>query len=659
MKLIIQIPCFNEADTLHRVVSDLASRIDGVDEIETLVVDDGSRDGTAAAALGLGVDHVVRHNQNRGLAAAFATGLDASLRLGADVIVNTDGDHQYPGSAIERLVEPIVAGRADVVVGDRRPGEEPKFSPLKRWLQRCGRRAVSRLAGQDLADPVSGFRAYSRHAAERTHIVTGYSYTIESLLQASCKGLAIEFVPIETNPATRPSRLFRSLPHFISRSALTMLRVFFMFHPLGVLAWISGLLAVVGVLPIVRFLYLYAIGEGAGHVQSLILGSVLVLLAAILLVAGLLADLISHNRRLLEKTLEQHPQVVKDATEWKLVESKRSDPPRAAAKAIAGGLRKVRSGMTLIELLVVTAIISVLMGLLLPAVQSVRETGRRVQCANHLKQLSLALLNHESTYQQLPSGGWGKDWAGIPGRGSGPPQPGGWIFQTLPFLEQQTLQEMGGHRLEDKEANGVRLRTPLPVLHCPSRRGAELYFNQRGWHPHHYPLEVMVARNDYAINGGGRMIRSGAGPDSLANAVGHAWPDMSASTGVCYQRSRVKLRDIVDGLSQTYLVGEKQIPFTRYRDGGDMGDNESAYSGDDRDLIRYTGTEVDPRFRPVSDAYIPGEEGTVFGSAHLAVFQMALCDGTVKSISYSIDPLVHSRLGIRNDQQVIPGDALE
>ncbi len=429
MKLIIQIPCFNEAETLHRVVSDLPSRIDGVDSIETLVVDDGSRDGTSAVALGLGADHVVRHNQNRGLAAAFATGLDASLRLGADVIVNTDGDHQYPGSAIERLVEPIVAGRADLVVGDRRPGEDEKFSLLKRWLQRCGRRVVSRLAGRDLADPVSGFRAYSRSAAERTHIVTGYSYTIESLLQASCKGLAIEFVPIETNAATRLSRLFRSLPQFISRSALTILRVFFMFHPLRVLAWISGLLAVAGALPIGRFLYLYIIGEGAGH--------------------------------------------------------------------------------------------------------------------------------------------------------------------------------------------------------------------------------------DYAINGGGRMIRSGTGPDSLDNAAGHQWPDMSASTGVCYQRSRVKFRDIIDGLSQTYLVGEKQIPFTRYRNGSDMGDNESAYSGDDRDLIRYTGTESDPRFQPVSDAYVPGEEGAVFGSAHSGVFQMALCDGAIKAVSYSIDPLVHSHLGIRNDRQVIPGDALE
>ncbi len=309
MKLIIQIPCFNEAETLHRVVADFPKEIAGIDEIETLVIDDGSRDGTAAVALGLGVNHVVRHNRNRGLAAAFATGLEASLRFGADVIVNTDGDHQYPGSAIQQLVEPIVAGRADLVVGDRRPGEDRRFSPLKRFLQRCGRRVVSRLAGRDLPDPVSGFRAYSRNAAEHTHIVTGYSYTIESLLQASCKGLAIEFVPIETNPATRPSRLFRSLPQFISRSGLTMLRVFFMFHSLEVLAWTSAVLGLIGVIPIARFLIRYAVDGGAGHIQSLVLGGVLVILAAVLLVAGLLADLISHNRRLLEKVLEKLPPV--------------------------------------------------------------------------------------------------------------------------------------------------------------------------------------------------------------------------------------------------------------------------------------------------------------------------------------------------------------
>ncbi|GAA4450387.1 DUF1559 domain-containing protein [Novipirellula rosea] len=649
MKLIIQIPCFNEAETLHRVLADLPSQISGIDEIETLVIDDGSSDGTAAVALGLGVDHVERHLCNRGLAATFASGLETALRLNADIIVNTDGDNQYPSSSIAKLVEPIVAGRADVVVGDRRPGADPKFSLVKRWLQRCGRRVVSGLAGRDLADPVSGFRAFSRAAAERTHIVTGYTYTIESLLQASCKNLAIEFVPIDTNPATRPSRLFRSIPQFVSRSAITMMRVFFMFHPLEVLVNISLVLALVGILPIARFLYLYAFDDGSGHIQSLILSGVLVVLSAITLVAGLLADLISHNRRLLEKTLERLPYA-------RIASNPSNEPERHHHRSTH---RPERSAFTLLELIVVMAVLSILVALLLPSVQSAREAARRTQCANHLKQWSLALQQHVHTYRQFPSGGWGKDWAGIPTIGNGPAQPGGWIFQSLPFIEQSALQQTGGHRAEDEEANGQRLQTPLPMLHCPSRRGGELFFNERGWHPHHHPLLVFVARNDYAINGGGQMIRSGAGPESIKDARSHTWPDMSDNTGICYQRSRIRFRDITDGLSNTYAVGEKQIPVNRYALGSDMGDNESAYSGDDRDLTRYVGAVGDTRFRPLPDSNLPEEEGTVFGAAHPAVFQMTLCDGAVKSISYSIDSTVHSQLGIRNDGKSIDANVFQ
>ncbi len=320
---------------------------------------------------------------------------------------------------------------------------------------------------------------------------------------------------------------------------------------------------------------------------------------------------------------------------------------------------KTASGMTLIELLVVISIISILVGLTSQGVLAVREAARRAQCQNNLKQLSLALLNHESAFRRLPSGGWGKDWAGIPGRGTGPQQPGGWIFQSLAYLEQNALQELGGIRPQDEEANGRRLETPLPVLHCPTRRGPELFFNERGWRPRFYPLIVNTARNDYAINGGGMMIRSGEGPDSLADAGKHDWPDMSGSTGVCYQRSRVRLGDITDGLSQTYLIGEKQIPFTRYYNGSDPGDNESAYSGDDRDLIRYTGTEYDPRYQPLSDQHISGVPGAAFGSAHKGIFFMVLCDGSIKGISYSIDSKVHANLGIRNDGKMIPGDVLE
>jgi len=289
---------------LPLVVPDLPISIDGIATIEFLVVDDGSSDATSRIARELGVHHVVRHNRNRGLAATFATGLQRCIELDADIIVNTDGDHQYPGRFIASLVEPIVSGRADLVIGDRNPGADPRFSLIKRWLQRFGSRIISWMVGKKIPDPVSGFRAMSREAAIRTHIVTGYSYTIESLLQAIHRGLAIEFVPIETNAATRKSRLMRSLPHFIGRSAVTLLRVFFMYHPLNVLLWVSGFVGLIGILPIVRFLIFFVRGDGDGHLQSLVLGAALVVLAAMTLIAGLIADLISHNRKLIEFAIE-------------------------------------------------------------------------------------------------------------------------------------------------------------------------------------------------------------------------------------------------------------------------------------------------------------------------------------------------------------------
>jgi len=281
MKVIIQIPCFNEADTLQRVIDDLPTCLSGVDCIERLIIDDGSKDGTSDVAKQLGIEHIARHNRNRGLAAAFSTGLEMALNVGADIVVNTDGDHQYPGRYIEQLVAPIVEGRSDIVIGDRKPGSDRKFSMVKRALQRLGRWTISRLAGSDLPDPASGFREISREAAIRTHIVTGYSYTIESLLQAVHKGLAVEFVDIETNPATRRSRLFRNIPHFLARSATTILRVFFMYHPLHILVWLSGLLAFVGLFAIARFVLFYLSGNGQGHLQSVVLGGVLVVMAGL------------------------------------------------------------------------------------------------------------------------------------------------------------------------------------------------------------------------------------------------------------------------------------------------------------------------------------------------------------------------------------------
>ncbi len=301
IKLIIQIPCFNEAGTLPLVLDDLPKAIDGVDCIETLVIDDGSQDGTSDIARQLGVNHVVTHRVNRGLAVAFATGLEESLRQGATVIVNTDGDHQYPGRFIHDLVKPILHARADVVIGNRNPEMDRRNRWSKRWLYWLGRTIVSWIVSKPIPDPVSGFRAYSAECARQMHILTTYSYTIESLVQCVEKGFAVEFISIQSNPATRPSRLFRSKASFVFRSGTTLLRVFFMFHPLKTLTWMSAMLAMIGMIPIARFLLFYAIGKGNGHLQSLVLGASLLVLSAIVLVSGLLADLISQNRRLIEK----------------------------------------------------------------------------------------------------------------------------------------------------------------------------------------------------------------------------------------------------------------------------------------------------------------------------------------------------------------------
>jgi glycosyltransferase involved in cell wall biosynthesis len=305
MKLIVQIPCFNEEATLATTVAEIPRDLPGVDVVEVLIVDDGSSDRTTAVAREAGVNHIVTHRANFGLAQAFATGLDASLKLGADLIVNTDADNQYQGADIESLVAPLLAGEADIVIGDRQTDTIQEFSWLKRQLQNWGSALVRKLSGTDVRDAVSGFRAYSREAALQINVVSKFSYTIETVIQTGNKALAVKSVPIGVNPKTRDSRLFRSIPHFLFRQGTTIFRMYGMYRPLRLFAAAGTLFLLVGLGAIARFLYFVLMGEGDGHVQSVVLGGTLVLLGAITLLMGLLADLVGHNRRLLELTLEK------------------------------------------------------------------------------------------------------------------------------------------------------------------------------------------------------------------------------------------------------------------------------------------------------------------------------------------------------------------
>ena len=305
MKLIIQIPCFNEEETLPLTVADIPRKIDGVDEIELLIIDDGSSDRTIEVARELGVDHIVRNKSNMGLARTFRRGLDACLHAGADIIVNTDGDNQYAGQDIPKLIRPILEERADIVIGDRQTDKIPHFSPFKKKLQRLGSAVVRKLAGVWVPDAVSGFRAFSREAALRTNIVSPFSYTIETVIQAGKKDMAVESIPVRTNPKTRESRLFKSMPAFIKRQLGTIIRMYAMYQPLRVFFYLGTALSVIGLIPIIRFLYFYFSTGGGGHLQSLVLGGVLLMMGFMSYLAGLVADLISFNRQLLEMNLEK------------------------------------------------------------------------------------------------------------------------------------------------------------------------------------------------------------------------------------------------------------------------------------------------------------------------------------------------------------------
>jgi glycosyltransferase involved in cell wall biosynthesis len=301
MKLIIQIPCLNEAATLGTALATLPRTMAGFDKVEWLVVDDGSTDGTAELARQLGVDHVVRHPVNRGLATAFMTGIDAGLRHGADVIVNTDADNQYEAADIPLLVQPILEHRADMVIGARPISQTEHFSWIKKQLQHLGSWAVRIASRTDVADAPSGFRAMTRETAMRLKVFNAYTYTLETIIQAGLSNLTVVSVPIRTNPDLRPSRLVRSIPNYVKRSLVTILRVFVIYRPLTLFLWISVILTFAGVAIGIRYLVFFAAGTGSGHVQSLLLAALCIMLGAFSFMMGLIADLISTNRKLMER----------------------------------------------------------------------------------------------------------------------------------------------------------------------------------------------------------------------------------------------------------------------------------------------------------------------------------------------------------------------
>jgi glycosyltransferase involved in cell wall biosynthesis len=304
MKLIIQIPCLNEADTLPGTLADLPTSVPGVSVIERLVIDDGSRDGTSDVARRLGVEHIVRFRRRKGLAAAFMAGIDASLKAGADIIVNTDADNQYAGADVATLVAPLLSGDADIVIGDRNIKDIQHMSPLKKLLQRFGSWAVRRVSSTNVPDTTSGFRAYTREAALRMTIVSDFSYTLESIIQAGKKRMAIAHVEVRTNAKTRPSRLFDSIGSYIKNSGATIVRIYAMYEPLKVFTYIGGLVFVTGAAISIPFLYDYFFkGYATGRIQSLILSAVLMIVGFQIILIGLVADVMAGTRKLLEDLL--------------------------------------------------------------------------------------------------------------------------------------------------------------------------------------------------------------------------------------------------------------------------------------------------------------------------------------------------------------------
>ncbi len=303
MKLIIQIPCYNEAATLDVTIHDLPRHIDGIDEIEYLVINDGSTDATAERAKELGVHHIVSFTHNRGLAKGFMAGIDACLRLGADIIVNTDADNQYAGADIEKLVRPLLEGKATMVIGNRRTDTIEHFSPLKKKLQKLGSGVVRKASGTDVADTTSGFRSYTREAAMRLNVLSDYTYTLETIITAGADRTKIMSVDINTNPELRKSRLFKSMWGYIKRSSATIIRNYVMRKPLKTFLIMAAVFVIAALVLGIRFIVYLCLGDGGGHIQSLVLMAVLALTGIQIGIFGLLADAVSGCRKVIDETL--------------------------------------------------------------------------------------------------------------------------------------------------------------------------------------------------------------------------------------------------------------------------------------------------------------------------------------------------------------------
>ena len=300
MKLVIQIPCYNEEKALPITLTDLPKKIEGIDEIEVLIIDDGSKDNTVEVAKSLGVKHVVNMPHNCGLAKAFVAGLQKSLEIGADIIVNTDADNQYCANDIEKLVKPILAGDADIVIGTRPVSKIEHFSPLKKLLQKLGSCVMRLISSTEVEDAPSGFRAFSRNSALQLNVFDNYTYTLETIIQARAKGLILKCVPINVNADLRKSKLVKSMFDYIIRSVFTMIRMFIIYRPFRFFAIIAGLFLTLGTILGLRFLYYYVFSSGNGHIQSLILSAILIITGVQIAVIAVLSELMSINRKLLE-----------------------------------------------------------------------------------------------------------------------------------------------------------------------------------------------------------------------------------------------------------------------------------------------------------------------------------------------------------------------